>query len=407
MGLTHTPESKVMVVGICWELLCSILGVSIYYTPELDIRVKFYDHLNFSRASMVHFRASRYIMGLSHTPESKVIAVWICWEIRVEFHASRYIMCQIRRFEWNVTTIWISREPPLFFFEHLEISWARHIHPRKNLWLFEFAESFRAKFQEYPYMMRLNQRSEWNVMTFEFLESLSYSFSSISIYHGPHTHTRVKSYGCLNFLRATVNNFESLDILWAGIGHPSENLRPFEFLENLCCSFASVLIYHGPHTYTRVKSYGRLNLPRAFVLSFKRLDVLCARIEDLSKMLWPFKFLESFLCSFSSVSIYHGPHTYTRVKSYGCWNLSKASMFNFERLDISGASHTQTSQKLWMFEFCQSFRVQFRESRYIMSRNWTSKWKFTTIWISREPPMFIFGRLHLSWALHIHPSQRL
>jgi len=32
---------------------CSISGVSIYYAPESDLRVKSYDHLNFSRASVV------------------------------------------------------------------------------------------------------------------------------------------------------------------------------------------------------------------------------------------------------------------------------------------------------------------------------------------------------------------
>ena len=77
MGLNHTPESKVMAVCIWQELSCSNSNLSIYYWPELEIRVKCYDHLNFLRASIVQFRASRYIMDLNHTPESKVIAVWI------------------------------------------------------------------------------------------------------------------------------------------------------------------------------------------------------------------------------------------------------------------------------------------------------------------------------------------
>ena len=44
---------------------CSISSVSIYYIPESDIRVKIYDHLNFLRASVVHFGASRYVMRLN------------------------------------------------------------------------------------------------------------------------------------------------------------------------------------------------------------------------------------------------------------------------------------------------------------------------------------------------------
>ena len=75
MGLTHTPESNVMAVQICQELPCVISIVLIYFVPELDIRVKSNDHLNISRASVVHFRASRYFMGLTQTPESKVMAV--------------------------------------------------------------------------------------------------------------------------------------------------------------------------------------------------------------------------------------------------------------------------------------------------------------------------------------------
>ena len=81
LGLTHTPKLKVMAVWMCQELPFSISRVPIYCAPELDIQVKSYDHLNFSRAFVVHFLASRYIMGLIHTLVSKVMAVWICQEL--------------------------------------------------------------------------------------------------------------------------------------------------------------------------------------------------------------------------------------------------------------------------------------------------------------------------------------
>ena len=51
----------------------SISSVSIYYAPESDIRVNSYDHLNFSRASIVQFLAVRYIIGLNKTSMSKVM----------------------------------------------------------------------------------------------------------------------------------------------------------------------------------------------------------------------------------------------------------------------------------------------------------------------------------------------
>ena len=78
IGQNQIFESKVMVVWIFLLHPSLISSVSIYYAPESDIRVKDNDHLNFSRAFVVQFWASRYIMGLNHTPESKVTAVWLC-----------------------------------------------------------------------------------------------------------------------------------------------------------------------------------------------------------------------------------------------------------------------------------------------------------------------------------------
>ena len=80
---------------------CSISSVSICYVPESDIRVKSYDHLNFSRTFVVQFRASRYGMRLNRT-------------------------C-----EWKVMAILISRELPLYNFRRIG-------HPREKLWPFEY-----------------------------------------------------------------------------------------------------------------------------------------------------------------------------------------------------------------------------------------------------------------------------
>ena len=144
MRLNRTSEWKVMTIGISRELpllnfkrldiLCAwiehpseelwpfellqsfhcwISSVSIYYAPESDLRVKSYDQLNFSRASVVEFRASRYIM------------------------------CLNRISEWEVMTIWISRVLLLFNYERLDILCAWIGPPSLKLWPFEFLESFR------------------------------------------------------------------------------------------------------------------------------------------------------------------------------------------------------------------------------------------------------------------------
>ena len=90
-------SEKLWVIELLKSVHCSIWSVSIYYTPESDLWVKSYDHFNFSRASVVQFRASRYIMRLNRTSE------------------------------WKVKTIWIAQELPLFNFETFDIlcAWIR------------------------------------------------------------------------------------------------------------------------------------------------------------------------------------------------------------------------------------------------------------------------------------------
>ena len=128
---------------------CSISSVSIYFAPESDIRVKGYDHLNFLRASVVQFRASRYIMSPNRT-------------------------CV-----WKVMTIQICRELSLFNFERVDILCPRIGHPCEKLWPFEFLENFRC------------------------------SISSVLIYYVPESNFRVKSYDHSNFSRASIVQFRA------------------------------------------------------------------------------------------------------------------------------------------------------------------------------------------------------
>jgi len=111
--------------------------------------MKSYDHLYFSRASVVQFQASRYVMRLNLTSE------------------------------WKVMAIWISRELPLFNFERLDILYPRIGHPCENLWPFSFLESFCC------------------------------SLLSVSICYASESDIRVKSYDHLNFCRASVVQFQA------------------------------------------------------------------------------------------------------------------------------------------------------------------------------------------------------
>jgi len=91
----------------------SISSVSIYYVAESNIRAKTYDHSNFSRASVVQFQASRWLMSPNRT------------------------------FVWKVMTIQIFQELPLFNIERLDILCPQLEYPSEMLWPFKFLKSFR------------------------------------------------------------------------------------------------------------------------------------------------------------------------------------------------------------------------------------------------------------------------
>jgi len=200
------PSAKLWPCKFLESFHCSISRVSIYYALGSDLRVKSDDHLNFSRAFVVQFRASRYIIHLNRTSECKVV------------------------------TMWISRELPLLNFEGLDILCAWIGPPNEKLW------------------------------SFQFLENLRCSIPSVSICDAPESKLRVKSNDHLNFSRASVCqirasrymmrlnltsmwkvmtiwisrelrllNLVRLDILCAWIGPPSEKLWPFELLNSFHC----------------------------------------------------------------------------------------------------------------------------------------------------------------------------
>jgi len=214
--------------------------------------------------------------------------------------------------------------------------------------------------------MRLNRTPAWKVMTIQISRELP------------------------------LFNFERIDILYPRIGHSSDNLWPFEFLDRFCCSISSVSIYYAPESDIRVKNYDHLNFWWAYVVQFRAsqyimsqnrtfvckvmtiwisrgipifnfmcLDILCLQIGHLFEKIGPFKLLKSFRCSISSVTIYYAPELEIRVTSYDHLNFSRASV------------------------------VQFRASRYIMFLNRTSMWKVMTIGISRGHPLFHFKRLDI------------
>ena len=201
--------------------------------------MKSYDHFNCSRASIVQFRTSRYIIRMNRTSELKVL------------------------------TFWISRDLPLF-------------------------------------------------------------------------------------------NFNRLDILCAKIGHPSEKLWPFEFIESFCYAISSVSIYYSPESNIRVQSYDHLNFSGASVVQFR----------------------------VSRYIMY--PDQTSEWKVMTIWISRELPFLNFEHLDILFPGICIRVKSYDHLNFLRASIAQCRASRNIMRLNRTSEWKFRTIWISRELLLFNF-----------------
>jgi len=140
--------------------------------------------------------------------------------------------------------------------------------------------------------------------------------------------------------------------------------------------------------------------------NFERLDILCALIGHPSEKLWPFEFLENFYCSILSISIYYAPKSDFRVKCYDHLNFSRASVFQFWASRYIMLLNRTCEWKLWPFKFSRLSVDQSRASRYIMHLNRTSEWKVMTIWICRDLPLFNFECLDILCTSIVNLSEK-
>jgi len=178
-------------------------------------------------------------------------------------------------------------------------------------------------------------------------------------------------------------NFERLYILCAWIWHLSEKLWHLKFSRASVVQFRVSLYVMLLNRSSWLKVLTIWISQELSLFNFERLDILYAWIEPPSEKLWQFEFLESFCCWISSVSIYYAPESDIRVKSYDHLNLSR-----------------EPKSVIWVkifyhLNFPRASVVQFRASLYIMRLNLTSEWKVMTIWNSREPPLFNFEFLYM------------
>jgi len=186
------PSDKFWPFELLKSFHCSISGVSIYYAPESDLRVRSYDHLNFSGASIVQFRACRYIMCLNRTSERKVM------------------------------TIWIALELPLFNFGRLDILYTWIGPPSEKLWPFELLKSFHCSISN----VSIYYASEFDLRV-TIYDHLNCSTASILHFRASRYIMRLNRTSELKVMSIWISrelplfNFELLDILCALIGSPS------------------------------------------------------------------------------------------------------------------------------------------------------------------------------------------
>ena len=170
------------------------------------------------------------------------------------------------------------------------------------------------------------------------------------MYHRPQSYTRVKSYDRLNFTKAFLFKFKRLDIWWVLIIHESKVMAIWIFLL-LPFSISSISMYNAPELDIREKSYDRQNFLRASIVIFWVLRYIIGLNHTLESKVMAIWICLALSCLILNLLIYYGPESDIRVKSYGHLNLPRAFLFKFEGHDIWWTLIIHTSEKLWQFEF--------------------------------------------------------
>ena len=261
MGIDHTFESNVMAVWICRELTWSISRVSIYDARESDIWEKSYSQLNFSRASVVQFWASRYIMGIDHTFESKVMAVWICQEL-----------------PWSISMVSIcdARESDIQVKSYSDLN---------------FSRASVVQFWASRYIIGVDHTFDSKVMAVWICRELPWLISKVSIYDACESDIWEKSYSQLNFSRASIVQFWASRYIMGGDHTFESKVMAVWICRELLWSISRVWKYYAPETDLWVKSYDHWISRELPLFNFERLDKFCIWIGPPSEKLWPFEVL--------------------------------------------------------------------------------------------------------------------
>ena len=181
------------------------------------------------RASVFNFERLDILRDSMWHPCKKLLSLEISKSLCYQLWASRYITGFNRTSDWKVIVDLILVRASILNFERLDILRDTIEHPSKKLMSLEISQSFRFQIRASRYIMGFIRASELKVIVVWFCSKLQFWISSVTIYYGIQSDIWVKSYCCLILLRASILNFERLDILRDSFEHPSKKLLSFDF----------------------------------------------------------------------------------------------------------------------------------------------------------------------------------
>jgi len=249
MSLDQASESNVMAVQICVVIPFQLLITMIYYGPQSDIRVKTLARQNSPESSKLNFERRDRLLALFGDPVEK-------------------------------------------------------------LWSFVFAMGFIYFLRASKQIMTLDRASESNLMTVRICMGIPFQLLITMIYYGPQSDNCVKSFARRNSPESSMLDFERRDRLPALFGDPAEKLRSFVFsmgfisfliasdqimsldrasdsnvLAVLICmgipfQLLIAMIYYGPQSDIRVKTFSSRNSPEFSLLNFESRDKFLALLGD-------------------------------------------------------------------------------------------------------------------------------
>ena len=122
-------------------------------------------------------------------------------------------------------------------FERLSILRDSIGHPSKNILSFEFPTSFFFQFKASRHITALCGKSVYKVIVVSIFLELQVSILSVPIYYPIQSDIIEKSYCRLNFLQASVFNFDHFDILPDSSRHPCIKLLSIQFSQSFGSKF--------------------------------------------------------------------------------------------------------------------------------------------------------------------------